>query len=206
MQDKINGAINVVIPSYNRANVIQRGARYFPYAKYVVPESQKAAYAQAVGQDRVVAIPDKHDGNIARKRNWILRNIKRPLLMIDDDVEHLDMTEGMREKQKLTAEQAEAVIVHGFNLAYDWDCKLWGINVNTDGRNYQQYKPFTLTQVILGPFQGHFEHGVFCDERMDTKDDYDMSLQILAAYGKLLRLNKYSYHCKHGKNKGGIVS
>lgn len=202
--DRINGKINVVIPSYNRADGL-KGRDYFPYAKYVIPESQREKYLKVLPADRIITCRDEDDGNIAKKRNWILRNIPRPLLMMDDDVEYLVHTEGGREKIRLTPGEAEAVIIHGFNLAHEWGCRLWGINVNTDGRNYQQYKPFSLSQVILGPFQGHLEHDLCFDERMDTKDDYDMALQMLNTYRKVLRLNKYAYWCKHGDNAGGIV-
>lgn len=77
---------------------------------------------------------------------------------------------------------------------------------NTDGRNYQQYKPFSLTQVINGPFQGHLEHDCLYDERVGTKEDYDISLQLLRKHKKILRLNKFAYVCNHGTAEGGIVS
>lgn len=208
--------VNVCIPSYKRAGAV-KGYDYFRTARIVVPESQLDDYARHYNAARLIAVPDEWDGNIARKRNWILRNIPRPLLMIDDDVRAITTTEGeydeegrflgrSRQKIILTPEQAETVIAQGFNLACEWDCPMWGINVNTDGRNYQQYKPFSLSMVILGPFQGHLEHGLLFDERMGTKEDYDMSLQALNRHGKILRLNKYAYDCDHGTNRGGIVA
>lgn len=206
----------IAIPSIGRADAL-KGYHYFPSARYVVPQSQAAAYLKKVAKSRLVVIPDEADGNIARKRNWILQNLPRPLLMIDDDVARLVMTEGRydkdgrflgcaAEKIPLTPDQAVDVIAQGFNLAHHWGCVLWGINVNTDGRNYQQYKPFSLTNVILGPFQGHLDHGLLCDERMGSKDDYDLSLQALNKHRKVLRLNKFAYDCDHGDNAGGIVS
>lgn len=203
--------INIVIPSFKRSDRLV-GASYFKTAKYVVPESQADDYIKAIGKNRVITCPDKDDGNIARKRNWILRNIDRPLLMLDDDVKSLRTAEGIKANGKLdqhrtlSAAQAEGVIIQGFNLAYQWECPLWGLNVKTDGRNYQQYKPFSLTQVVLGPLQGHLEHNLYYDEEMGTKDDYDFNLQVLNEYRKILRFNKYSYDCDHGDNKGGIVS
>jgi len=202
--------LNIAIPTYKRAHSLP-GKDYFMTAKYVLPESQADDYAQVLPPGRMIIIPDNADGNIARKRNWILQNIPRPLLMIDDDVKCLIHSEkGACEKLmqhiKLTPHEALDAIISGFNLAHQWGCVLWGINVNTDGRNYQQYKPFSLTQVVLGPFQGHLDHDLLCDERMGTKDDYDFSLQVLNKYQKILRLNKFAYDCDHGDNKGGIVS
>lgn len=207
--------VSICTPSYKRASSLS-GAEYFKTAKYVVPESQRDEYTKTVGAARLIVIPDECDGTIARKRNWILENVERPVLMIDDDVQCLCMVEGTHtydgcrrkatERVKLTPDQAMGVITEGFNLAYQWGCVLWGINQNEDGRNYQQYRPFVLSQVVLGPFQGHLEHGLRYDERMGTKEDYDMSLQVLNKYKKVLRMNKYAYVCRHGDNRGGIVS
>lgn len=208
-------SLNIVIPTYKRADKLP-GKDYFKAAKYVLPESQRDDYAAVLPGKRMIVIPDKSDGSIGKKRNWILQNIERPLLMLDDDVKALTTTQGIydsdgqfqktNQKVRLTPEQAENVILNGFNLADQWGCKLWGLNVNTDGRNYQQYKPFSLTQMVLGPFQGHLEHNLTMDERVGTCDDYDFSLQMLQKYGKILRLNKYAYDCVHGDNSGGIVS
>lgn len=208
--------MNVVIPSYKRADKLV-GKDYFYYAKYVIPKSQEKDYLKVLKAERLIVIPDSHDGNIPKKRNWILKNVARPLLMIDDDVKNLCMVEGMHdvskkdhqkatEKVYLEPDHALKIIKNGFNLAHQWGCIFWGINLNTDGRNYQQYKPFSLNQVILGPFQGHLKHDVLFDERMGTKDDYDFSLQVLNKYRKVLRLNKYSYDCEHGFNAGGLCS
>ena len=208
--------LNIFIPSYKRSGGL-KGVDYFKSAKYVVPESQKEAYAKVVGADRVIPLPDDQDGNLCRKRNWILRNLPRPLVMIDDDVKSIMMTEGVHEVKgkdhakateriALTWEQAEAVLIEGFNLAHQLGCVYWGINKNTDGRNYQQYKPFSMTVTVCGPFQAHLEHDLFYDERMDTKDDFDFSLQVLNKYRKLLRFNKFAYDCDHADNAGGCVS
>ncbi len=197
--------LNICIPSYNRPQGL-KGKDYFSAAKYVIPESQRDQYTKTVGAKRLIVIPDESDRNIARKRNWILRNIERPLLMLDDDVSALGHSEGGKQQICLDPETALDVIKQGFNLAYEWGCVFWGVNCNEDGRNYQQYKPFSLTSVVLGPFQGHLEHNLLYDERMGTKDDYDFSLQVLCRYKRLLRFNKYCYFTDHGDNAGGIVS
>jgi len=201
----------IAIPSYKRADRLV-GRDYFKSALYVVPESQADEYIAQVGKRRVVAIPDRVDGNMARKRNWILKNMGRPLVMIDDDVVCLRTAEGMKDNGKLnqardlTSEEATEVIAHGFNLANEWGIVFWGLNINPDGRIYHQYRPFSLNQIVLGPFQAHLVHGFLYDPKMGTKEDYDFSIQVLNDERKLLRLNKYSYVCDHGDNPGGIVS
>ena len=206
--------LNIVIPSYKRWEKLV-GYDYFKSAKYVVPESQVDMYIKGRDTSRFIVIPDSDDGNVVRKRNWILKNIPRPLIMVDDDVDKLTMCEGGeyfkkfgRAKQQipLTPEQAEGIFIQAANLAYEWGCPLFGFNLNTDGRNYQQYKPFSLTQPILGPCCGHLEHNLMYDESMDLKEDYDISIQALNVYHKILRINKYAVNAAHKDNEGGCVS
>ena len=206
--------LSIVIPSYKRADYLA-GYDYFKTAKYVIPESQYSEYVQGRDKNRFIVCPDSEDGNLVKKRNWILRNIPRPLVMLDDDIDKMTMCEGGvyfelhgRAKQMipLTPEQAEGVFIQTANLAYEWGCHMFGFNVNTDGRNYQQYKPFSLTQPILGPCQGHLEHDLMYDENIILKEDYDMSIQQLNKYRKILRFNKYAVNADHKDNHGGCVS
>jgi hypothetical protein len=208
--------LSIVIPSYKRWENLP-GYDYFSTAKYIIPESQYNNYAFNRDKKRFIAIPDSEDGNIVKKRNWILKNIPRPLIMIDDDVTSLMMTDGKaddyfermgiaKERVKLTPEQAIGIFEQTANLAYQWECPMFGFNLNTDGRNYQQYKPFSLTQPILGPCSGHLFHDLLYDEKMDLKEDYDISIQALNKYRKILRLNKYAVDADHKSNKGGCVS
>lgn len=200
--------INVIIPSYKRSHDL-KGKDYFVMAKYCVPESQKHEYIEILGIDRVITIPDDEDGNIVNKRNWILKNIPRPLIMIDDDVKEIcyfQSKENMPIKYTLSKKLLNEFFENSFGLCKELNCKMWGINQNTDPLAYKQYSPFNLSKIILGPFQGHLEHDLTFDIQMGTKDDYDMALQHLRTYKKVLRLNKFSYECEHGDNKGGIVS
>ncbi len=203
--------LTIVIPSYKRWESLP-GYDYFKNAIYVVPQSQYEKYICGRDEKRFIAIPDECDGTVARKRNWILKNIPRPLIMIDDDVDCLTMCEGgeyfekygtAKQKIELSPEDAERVFINTANLAYEWGCPMFGFNINTDGRNYAQYKPFSLSQVILGPCQGHLFHDLLYDEDMDLKEDYDISLQALNKYKKILRCNKYAVNAQHGDVKGG---
>lgn len=200
--------MNVIIPSYKRSHDL-KGKDYFFMAKYCVPESQKDEYIKEVGKDRVITLPDNEDGDIVKKRNWILKNIPRPLIMIDDDVKEICYFESNNNnpiKLILSKDLLNDFFENSFNLCKEFNCKMWGINQNTDPLAYKQYSPFNLSKIILGPFQAHLEHGLLFDNRVGTKDDYDMALQQLHKYKKVLRLNKFSYECEHGDNKGGIVS
>ena len=204
--------MNVIIPSYKRSHDL-KGKDYFFMAKYCVPESQKDKYIKEVGKDRVITLPDNEDGDIVKKRNWILKNIPRPLIMIDDDVKSINYYEnrkgennGEHKNKELDKHELNNFFKHNFQLCEDFNCKMWGLGQNEDNRIYKEFLPFNLSNIVLGPFQAHLEHGLLFDNRVGTKDDYDMALQQLHKYKKILRLNKFSYECEHGDNKGGIVS
>lgn len=204
--------INVIIPSYKRSHDL-KGKDYFYMAKYCVPESQKEDYIKVLGKDRVITLPDNEDGDIIKKRNWILKNIPRPLIMIDDDVSEIGYFEsrtgkadGNHSRKTMDKNLLIDFFKHNFQLAEEFNCKMWGLSQNQDNRIYKEFLPFNLTNVILGPFQAHLEHMLLFDLRVGTKDDYDMSLQQLRQFKKILRLNKFHYLCEHGDNKGGIVS
>ena len=192
--------MNLIIPSYKRSHALS-GADYFKSAKYCVPESQRDEYAQVLGAKRVLTIPDQADGLITKKRNWILENIPRPLVMIDDDVQEIGYYEGrdgtknrdVHKSRTLDPEQVDDWLDRSADLTGELGCRLWGLATTIDNRNYKEFHPFSLTNVILGPFQGHLEHSLTFDDQVGTKDDYDMVLQQFKEYRKVLRLNKFHY-------------
>jgi hypothetical protein len=204
--------INVVIPSYKRSHALV-GKNYFKMAKFVVPESQKHEYIDAVGIERVIAIPDECDGSITKKRNWILENIPRPLIMIDDDVESIGyfekrsgMKNGDHRRKTLDPDLLMDFFRQSFELCEQFGSKMWGIAQNEDNRIYKEHLPFSLSKIALGPFQAHLSHDLKFDDRVGSKDDYDFALQHLRKYNILFRWNKFHYICEHGFNSGGIVS
>jgi len=204
--------MNIIIPSYKRSHDL-KGADYFYMAKYCVPESQKKEYIDVLGKERVITLPDNEDGNIVKKRNWILNNVSFPLIMIDDDVSCIGYYEkrngendGEHKKKKLKKKHLIDFFNHSFDLCEQFKAKMWGVSQNEDNRIYKEFLPFNLSQICLGPLQGHLKHNLKFDEKVGTKDDYDMALQQLKAYSKILRWNKFHYICEHGDNKGGIVA
>ena len=200
--------MNIIIPSFKRSeNLI--GKDYFFMAKYCVPKSQEEEYIKQVGKDRIIVLPDAEDGDIIKKRNWILNNIPRPLIMIDDDVKNIQFWNDRKENylsKEFPKESLNNLFKELINMAEQFGVKLFGLSQNQDDRQYREFLPFSLSNLILGPFQGHLEHDMIFDKRVGTKDDYDMALQHLNKYKKILRFNKYAYDCEHGDNKGGIVS
>ncbi|NIR06335.1 MAG: hypothetical protein GTN82_13010 [Candidatus Aminicenantes bacterium] len=75
--------------------------------------------------------------------------------------------------------------------------------MNQDKQSYREYTPFSFTSNIGGPFMVHIPHDLRYDDRMPTKDDYDMTLQQLNRYRKVLRLNKFFYVARQGGSGTG---
>lgn len=201
--------MNIVIPSYKRWDNLV-GKDYFYMAKYVVPESQSKEYIEVLGVDRVIICPDNEDGSIGKKRNWILKNIQRPFIMIDDDVSSLRLYENKKEftsGRRIDESELDDIFYMLFNLAEEFDSKMFGLLPLSDPGAYLEYKPFSLTSMVLGPFTGHREHDLLYDEEMGSKDDYDMCIQQMNKYKKVLRYNKICYmDAGTEKSSGGIVS
>ena len=110
--------MNIIIPSYKRSHDL-KGKDYFFMAKYCVPESQYNDYLKVLPKDRIITLPDDQDGDIVKKRNWILKNIQMPLIMIDDDVEKINYFQSDNNKAisiELDKSKVLEFFINSFNL------------------------------------------------------------------------------------------
>lgn len=194
--------VRVFCPSFKRAEVRSSTQEYLPWCRLVVAESAAGMYRDS-GND-VVACPDKVQGNASRVRNWILDQNQdaRGVLLLDDDISWIGRWSNGIHK-KLTRAEVEEFIDHGYTLAEEWGAPFWGVNLNTDKSIYQEYAPFSTTRPILGPFQAHRPSRIRYDEDLPLKEDYDISIQYLNEFRKILRFNMYHYACKQNKQIGG---
>lgn len=196
--------MKIFAPSYKRVNGVKTH-RLIPEVIYCVAEFEAQQYIDK-GYN-VQIIPDEVQGNVARVRNYILKNyIKDKGLMVDDDIEHFKIwtkENGLPKSVKI--QDMTEFIEEGFNLCEQFGCRLWGINIIGDKGSYREYSPFSLTNPISAAFMGFLNNELTFDERIPLKEDYDYSIQNCNEYRKLLRLN-YAYMIKkdHG-NKGGCA-
>lgn len=197
---------NIYIPTFKRAGKVSTH-EIFEDAIIVCPESQLEDYKALYPNMQFLTCPDSIEGNIARKRNWIKRNCDKDyFIMVDDDLKGFQKLEGNKQI-KMTNDEIRSMIDNGFTMMEDLGTILWGMNVNTDPKCYMAYTPINMLSPILGPFtaQKKDKH-IWYDERLSLKEDYDLSLQVLRKYHKVLRLNKYSYVTEHLTNaEGGCV-
>jgi len=188
--------------SYKRAD-IAKTHKYLPFITYVVMEKEAGDYRKI--HDKVLAIPNEVQGNLARVWNYILDVAESDnVITIDDDVKHFGRWAG-NVVTKLDCEQVIDMIQEGIQLATDLGVHYWGLNCISDKGSYMEFTPFGTRSYIGGPFQGHRKNVLRYDEDLYLKEDYDMSLQILNKDRKNLRMNMYHYVCEQATIKGGCA-
>ncbi|MGG1571612.1 hypothetical protein [Fictibacillus sp. NRS-1165] len=200
----------VFIISYKRAGAVTSD-RVFRNAKIVIPESQYEEYKKHHYYNgcELLPIPDWGDGNIVKKRNYIMDHFSDMcdgnMVIVDDDYDEIGYIEG-RKLYGLDLDGVDRLLENGFQMCRDLGTVMWGLNVTHDKQFYREYSPFSMLSVCLGPFQAFCNNPLRYDERVYLKEDYDMSLQVLQKYHKILRFNKYYYKVNHFNKAGGVVS
>jgi hypothetical protein len=205
--------ISINCPSYKRPKV--ETLEYLPFCKvWVVEEELEEYHRQNKGAKFEVL---QRQGNISIVRNEILkREFERGadvVCMVDDDLKgiyHFEKSAHNNygyEKRLVQPEQFEEFLYNGTVMARDLGAYLWGVNLNKDNMLYRHTRPIGTTGIILGVFSCHLR-GTECfyDERIPLKEDYDMALQHLNKYRKILRLNKYHYDCRQSEQPGGCAT
>jgi len=195
--------IRIVSPSLGRSNRVQSHL-LLPGLEYVVQESEEEEY-RAAGVDNLWVCPNEVYG-IATVRNWILDNADAErLVVVDDDISKIGRWTGNLPRE-LSPEEVIENIEMGFQLAEEFGVRLWGMNLIPDKGAYREFTPFSLNNMVLGPFQA-FILPVECrfDEELFLKEDYDFCVQMLNRYRKILRVNYLYYVADHHKAPGGVA-
>lgn len=197
--------ISINCPSYQRAGAVGV-LSYLPGARLFVCESEAAAYREKHPDATLVVMPAGVQGNIARVRNWMLehefdRGIDA-VCMVDDDLRYVGRFR-RRKRVRVPPAEIEAWVYKYSRVALESGAKLWGINVNNDNQAYREFSPFSFVSVVLGPFMVHLKNGIRYDERFFLKEDYDISIQHLNAYRRVLRLNAFFYMAGMGGSGTG---
>ena len=204
--------ISVNIPSHKRPKV--ETLDYFPHCKVWVAEKEIPAYKEANPDAHIESLGDSSGKNISVIRNHILKsefeNGADVVCMLDDDVKGIYRFNKAEHNNfgyvKTIVNDFIPFIERYTLMAQEMGAYLWGVNLNPDSRSYIHFRPFSTNNIILGPFSCHIKGGgIFYDENIPLKEDYDLALQHLNKHRKILRLNMYHYVCKQSENKGGCA-
>lgn len=204
--------ISVNVPSHKRPEV--ETLRFYPHCKIWVADNEFEEYKRHNPNAEIVGLGKSSGKNISVIRNHILKsefeNGADVVCMLDDDLKGIYRYN----KAKYNNFGYEKAVVTDFIsfiekytvIAKELGVYLWGVNLNQDARSYRHFKPFSTNNIILGPFSCHIKGGgIFYDENIPLKEDYDLALQHLNKHRKILRLNMYHYVCKQSENKGGCA-
>lgn len=115
-----------------------------------VPESQVEQYRQHNLGIEIVAHPDAIKG-LPLKRQWICDRFG-DVFMVDDDVAKFVRLyqPTFRRDNKLTPQEARAVVEQTYRLAESLGVFLFSLAPHGDARNMQPQKPFRLTGYVNG--------------------------------------------------------
>jgi hypothetical protein len=189
-------------PSYKRPTTC-KSHKLFPRELfyYAVEEKEVEDYERA--GHRVISLPKRSPQNIASARNCILRQREtKKILVVDDDLTNIRWRLH-RKRVDLDISEIMKVLINGFEMAEDIQCGLWGINLNTDPLAYQQNNPFHFSAPVLGTFSAILDDGLWYDESITLKEDYDYFIQQMQKYRRVLRFNYLHYECDHLAMAGG---
>lgn len=195
--------MRILVPSYKRAGHASTMVM-LPSAQIVVPESQYDEYYRWYS-DRVIAIPDEKDGNIAKKRNAILELVDDGELfwMVDDDLLKVEAI-----KHGLVEDPEQLLEAH-FDLMQSHGANFGGFSIYQDPVKYAEYAPFSLTKPSYGIICTRKVNGVSYDEDLGRFEDVDYFLKLLHKGSKVLRDNRHYFHFQCNKDiksdqQGGI--
>ncbi|CAN5250419.1 hypothetical protein BH09BAC4_BH09BAC4_28140 [soil metagenome] len=191
-------------PSFKRAGNTTTNLAY-PFVKLVVHQFEAEAYRKA-GAD-IVIIPDEFQGNIARVRNWILdqNGTADAIIMMDDDVNYVGRFIDSKRKKLKPAELLQFADT-AVQMAIDCGAYMFGLNTVEDKGSYREFTPFSFLSPVLGPFHGIRPNTLRYDEQFYLKEDYELFIQHVEAYRRVLRFNFMHYVCDHSNKKGGCAT
>jgi len=198
--------ISVAIPSYRRPKV--KTLEYMPDAKVYVCETEAKEYEDMNYHINLVTMPKGIQGNIARVRNYIIKEelkVSDAVCVVDDDMDYIGYFED-KKSIKLPTDQINSFLEKHTQLCQDFGFYMWGLNVNTDKQCYREYTPFSTLSFVGAPFTVTLRgNNCWYDEEIPLKEDYDMTIQQINKNRGILRLNKFHYQVKQSQQTGGCA-
>lgn len=97
-------------------------------------------------------------------------------------------------------------IEQGFQIAREWGVRLWGVQFNWDKGIYRESAPFSTLSFLTASWHGFAGCPLKYDEALPLKEDYDLTLQELNAWRRLLRFNFVHVIKDDHENRGGCAA
>jgi hypothetical protein len=123
---------------------------------------------------------------------------------MDDDVFDFMRWEGEVKIPLVGRESWDEFLSRGTLMAMEIGAFMWGVNLSNDKQIYRQYTPFSLSSPVLGPFSVQIPGSEpRYDLGLPLKQDYDLFIQHMNRYRKVLRWNRYFYMARIAEQPGG---
>ena len=178
--------------------------KLFPSATLVVPESEKADYAD-IPLPELVTIPDEITG-VSAVRNWIVdRFDEDALVMLDDDITACVCMVSLR-CRKLSPDETLAMITNAAWCARGAEARLFGWHQRSDPRLLQRNDPFGVNHWVggaVGIVRDENGNAPKWDELLKCKCDIDATLQELLDTRLVWNEARFCFVQARDKNLGG---
>lgn len=199
--------MKVVSPSYKRAGAVEV-RKWNPNAILAVHKFEADEYRAKEGGELLV-LSDDSRGNMAKVRNEILEAMPFDewFVQMDDDVTEVGYFGRATDDDnhvRYSLGEFEWMLELGSMMADEVGTALWGFNVTYDPRFYREYSPLSFQNPVLGTFcVMKRTTGIDYDERLSLNEDYDIFLQYLKRFRRVLRFDRNYYIAGHLTQDGG---
>ena len=174
--------------------------KFAPDATWYVAEGEGETYRSAGAKFVVEA------GKLCESRNAALEDAFKqdlPCVQLSDDLAALKKAHDKKQVELISLEQA----IKDMLLVTDKiGAKLAGCAPTSNPFYYNPEKPYRSAGFIVADFILVRPCDLRFDVKMRLKEDYDYTLQHLAKFGKVARLDNLLASFAHRTNKGGAVA
>lgn len=191
---------HIAIISARRPDRVIPMSKWAPDATWYVAAGEAETY-RAAGAKHVV-----EGGKLCESRNAALDNAfaqNRPCVQLSDDLAALKKAHDKKQVEPLTLEQA---IKDMLFVTAKMDAKLAGCAPTSNPFYYNPEKPYRSAGFIVADFILVRPCELRFDVGLRLKEDYDYTLQHLAKFGRVSRLDNLMASFAHRTNKGGAVA
>ena len=200
-------SVNIVIPTYGRADVIKDKTlallHHYKIPKeqitlFVANRQEYTAYANHVPSSLygsiVIGVP-----GLVHQRNFIMNYypVGTRIVSFDDDISALWELQGGKLVPLVSLKN---VIRQGFGLCSKWGYHMWGI-YPTKNAGWMSPTPSTNLKFLIGHMYGIINRKIRLSAPL--KHDYELTLENAVRDGGVIRLNQVTATTKMGKT-GGI--
>lgn len=200
------------LASYRRPKV--ETLKNFPFFRVYVDPAEADEYRRQNPGAEIIECPPGVQGNFCRVRNYILKEELKQndaVVIVDDDLQAImrfsvDPVSGKKYVRFMTADEVIQEVIKLTILAKEWGAMLWGMNSVPDQRAYRVDTPFRTIAYVGSPFHCHLKGTeLYYDEDLVLKEDYDLTLQHIAKYRIVLRVDYLCYRTRQREQSGGCA-